>query len=182
MAEKGAIARPYAQAVFELAHESGQLRPWSDLLQAAAATVSNEDVARIIHDPATDEDALLGLIVDISIKAAVQADVAQARNFLRLLAANDRLPLLPEIAEQFDVLKADAENRIDVTLTAASAVDQAQQDRIAAALKQRLGREVNLNFELDEKLIGGARLQADDLVIDGSVRAGLAKLASALMN
>jgi len=80
----------------------------------------------------------------------------------------------------FDALKADTENRVEVLLTAASPVDEAQQGRITAALKKRFGRDVSLTFELDESLIGGARLQADDLVIDGSVSTGLAKLASTL--
>jgi F-type H+-transporting ATPase subunit delta len=103
-------------------------------------------------------------------------------NMLRLLAENGRLDVLPEIAELFDKLKADVENSIDVTLTAAAQVDEAQQRSIVEALQRRFGRKVNLNFKLDEQLIGGARLQANDLIIDGSVRTGLAKLASALTN
>jgi F-type H+-transporting ATPase subunit delta len=67
-----------------------------------------------------------------------------------------------------------------VTLTAASPVDEGQQAKIIEALKKRFGRDVSLTFELDENLIGGARLQADDLVIDGSVSAGLVKLATTL--
>jgi F-type H+-transporting ATPase subunit delta len=91
-----------------------------------------------------------------------------------------RFTALPEISVAFDGLKAETENRVEVTLTAASPVDEATQAHIVEALKQRFGREVSLSFELDETLIGGARLQADDLVIDGSVRAGLDKLATAL--
>jgi F-type H+-transporting ATPase subunit delta len=89
---------------------------------------------------------------------------------------------LPEIARAYDVRKTEVENRVAVTLTAASAVDQAQQANIIAALKKRFGRDVTLRVELDENLIGGARLQADDLVIDGSVRTGLDKLATVLAN
>ena len=82
----------------------------------------------------------------------------------------------------FDELKADVENSIDVVLTAAAPVDDVQRAKIKDALKQRFGRDVNLHFKLDESLIGGARLQAGDLVIDGSIRTGLAKLASTLTN
>ena len=95
---------------------------------------------------------------------------------------NKRLLALPEIAATFDALKADVENRVDVTLTTATAIDSAQQEIFVAALKKRFGRDVNLTVELDESLIGGAKLQADDLVIDGSVSTGLAKLTSSLMN
>ena len=95
---------------------------------------------------------------------------------------NKRLLALPEIAATFDALKADVENRVDVTLTTATAIDSAQQEIFVAALKKRFGRDVNLKVELDESLVGGAKLQADDLVIDGSVSTGLAKLTSSLMN
>jgi F-type H+-transporting ATPase subunit delta len=89
---------------------------------------------------------------------------------------------LPEIAAAFDTLKAEIENRVEVTLVAASPVDEAQQAKIIEALKKRFGKDVSLKFQLDENLIGGARLQADDLVIDGSVSSGLAKLATTLTN
>ena len=89
---------------------------------------------------------------------------------------------LADIAVLFDKLKADVENSIDVVLTAAAPVDDAQQAKITEALKKRFAREVNLHFKLDENLIGGARLQAGDLVIDGSIRTGLDQLASSLTN
>jgi len=184
MAENAAIAQPYAKAVFELANEAGQLAPWSNVLQAAGAAVSEAEIVDLISAPGTDVDALVNVIADVAGQAGgLEAGAgSQVNNLLRLLAENKRLLVLPEIASAYDALKADVENRIDVTLTAATEVDAAAQDKIAAALKQRFGRDVNLTFELDESLIGGAKLQADDLVIDGSVSSGLAKLSSSLMN
>lgn len=186
MADNSLIARPYAQATFELAQESGELAAWSRLLHAAAAVVADADVERLIEAPDTRADELIGLINDVAAKQVAGEgggpDSQHAGNLIKLLAENGRLLALPEIAVQFDRLKSEVENRIDVVLTAASPVDEAQQAKIAASLKNRLGRDVNLQFQLDESLIGGARLQADDLVIDGSVRAGLDKLASTLTN
>ncbi len=182
MAENSAIARPYAQAIFELANESGQLTVWSDALHAAGAVVSDDQVAGLISAPGTDGDQLIQLIVDIAGKSADGLDVAKATNLVKLLAENGRLPVLPDIASFYDSLKAEVENRVEVTLVAASPVDDAQQAKIVAALKQRFGREVSLTFKLDESLIGGARIQADDLVIDGSVSTGLEKLATSLAN
>jgi F-type H+-transporting ATPase subunit delta len=101
-------------------------------------------------------------------------------NFLRVLAANQRLGVLSDISRRFDALKAEAENALAVTLTSATPVTEEQRARIAAALKKRFSREIRLNVELDETLIGGARLQVGDRVIDGSVRTGLDKLATAL--
>lgn len=184
MANDSGIARPYADAVFELARDAKQLRNWSELLHAAGQAVSDDAIRRLIDVPTTDIGALVELVIDVSREASNEdiADPVQFSNLLRLLAENGRLTTLPKVAELFDKLKADVENRVNVLLTAAAPVDDETKARISAALKQRFGREINLNFQLDENLIGGARLQADDLVIDGSVRTGLQKLASALLN
>jgi F-type H+-transporting ATPase subunit delta len=182
MAENSAIARPYAQAVFELANEAGQLDSWSDALHAAGAVVSDPQVIGLIGAPGTDSGKLIALICDVTAKAAAGIDAAKLNNLVRLLNENSRLPALPDIASAYDSLKAQAENRVEVTLTAASPVDDAQQATIIEALKKRFGRDVSLSFELDENLIGGARLQANDLVIDGSVSTGLEKLATTLAN
>jgi F-type H+-transporting ATPase subunit delta len=184
MAENRGIARPYADAAFELARDTSALGLWSNWLHVAAVTVGDTAVAALIDRPHTDKEKLVELICGICRDAGSDsnADMKRLSNLLRLLAENGRLLVLPEIADLFDKLKADVENSVDVVLTAATQVDQAQQDKITAALKRRFGREVNLHFQLDEKLIGGARLQADDLVIDGSVRTGLEKLSSALAN
>ena len=183
MAEKSSIARPYAEAAFALAREAGQLSGWSESLHAAGYAVADEALAHMIDTPATDDTVVVDIIADVC-KQAVTAPVDAGRmlNLLKLLAENGRLLILPEIAEQFDKLKADVENSIDVVLTAAAPVDDVQQEKIITALKKRFGRDINLLFKLDENLIGGARLQVDDLVIDGSIRTGLEKLSSALTN
>jgi F-type H+-transporting ATPase subunit delta len=184
MADESGIARPYAEAVFELARDANQLGNWSGLLHAAGRVVSDDDIRRLIGAPKTDIGALVELVIDVSREASAEdiADPVQLSNLLRLLAENGRLTALPKIAELFDKLKADVENTVNVVLSAAAPVDDETKARIAAALKRRFGREINLHFQLDENLIGGARLQADDLVIDGSVRTGLQKLASTLLN
>lgn len=184
MADNSSIARPYADAVFELAREGGQLASWSELLHTAAEVVCDDDVQRLIEAPKSDLGALVELIVSVCNAASGEAspNAGQFANLLKLLAENGRLLVLPTIAELFDRRKADVENKINVVLTAAAPVDDEKQARISVALKRRFGRDVNLQFELDENLLGGARLRADDLVIDGSVRTGLQKLASSLIN
>ena len=123
-----------------------------------------------------------GIKLDVIEFAVLIHLLKKLTNLIKLLAENGRLVALPDIASAYDSLKAEVENRVEVTLIAASPVDDAQQAKIVEALKKRFGRDVSLTFELDENLIGGARLQADDLVIDGSVSAGLEKLATTLAN
>ncbi len=89
---------------------------------------------------------------------------------------------LPEIAAQFDALKAEAENKVKATLVSATAVDAAVAERVKQALKKRLGREVELSLEVDPSLIGGAIVRAEDMVIDGSVRTRLEQLARAMVS
>ena len=127
MAENAAIARPYAQAVFELAQDAGQLAEWSDVLHAAGAVVSDPQVAGLIGAPGTDSDKLVGMIADIAGRAA-SADQAKVANLVKLLAENGRLQALPEIASAYDSLKAEVENRVEVTLVAASQVANRHND------------------------------------------------------
>ena len=89
---------------------------------------------------------------------------------------------LPEIADHFDALKANVENTVDVTVTSAVPLSAAQKKTVAKALKERLGREVNLATEIDENLIGGAVISAGDVVIDGSLRSRLEGLSNALIS
>ena len=185
MADTESVARPYAKAVFELARESNQLAAWSALLANAASAAASTELQQLLELPGADLDQAARAIAEVCGKDSAAGELAangQALNFLRLVAENRRLEALPDIAAVFEQLRADVENTVDVTLRAATQVDEAQQARMAAALKNRFGRDVRLHFVLDPSLIGGARLQADDHVIDGSVTTRLAKLASALVH
>ena len=173
MAEKSTIARPYAEAVFELAQASGQLAQWSDMLQAVNMVVCNEDMQGLIGNTSVGKAQLADLIVDVA--GAVLNE--QGKNLVKLLAENRRLGVMAEIVEQFEVLKAEAEKTIEAEITAASEVSAAQQAKIAAQLKARLGREVSLRCRVDESLLGGAIIKAGDLVIDGSISGQLNKLS-----
>ena len=184
MADNNTIARPYAQAAFELAHESGELAAWADGLSVAGELLADGQVAVFLSNPALDNDKRLEFLTGLfgNAKATVLAGKdRKGTNFLKLLLEYRRVNVLPEIAAHFEALKADVENTVDVTVTSASALSSAQQKQIAKALQTRLGRDVNLDTEIDENLIGGAVIKAGDIVIDGSLRARLEGLANALI-
>lgn len=186
MADHGIVARPYAQAVFELARADGQLGAWSQFLQLATVLVTDPAVGRRLDTPGANLAELAGAIADICREklgnpAPLAAGAAsEGANFLKLLVENRRLGALPDIVRHFEALRAEAENSLEVTLTTASAVSDEQRGRLSDALKQRFGRDIRLTVELDPGLIGGARLKVGDRVIDGTVRTGLDKLATAL--
>lgn len=183
MADNNTIARPYAQAVFELAREAGELEGWSEALDVAGQLLADGQVTAYLSDPAFNNEQRLEFLAGLFAKAGVSLLGGQDKkgsNFLKLLLEYGRTAALPEIAAHFETLKAEIENIVDVTVTSASAISEAQRDTISKALRARLGRDVHIATAIDENLIGGAVIKAGDVVIDGSLRARLEGLATAL--
>ena len=176
MAEKVILARPYARAAFEAAREHKDFERWSEMLAAAATTVADQRVVKLLSSPRVQLTDLVEFVA-----AASGAD-ERGRNFLSTLAQNRRLGVLPEVAALYEELRAEIENITDVHVTSAVQLDEAQRTRLAAALKKRLKREVRLHCAVDAGLIGGAVVRAGDFVIDGSLKARLERLASQIMH
>lgn len=177
MAELITIARPYARAAFETARdESDGLSRWSGMLALLAGIAEDERVQTALASPALDSDRKVALFLEL---AGDQLDKSGS-NFVRLLGANGRLEVLPDIAAVYEELRAEAEETVEAELISAFEVDDEERDRVAAALGRRLGREVSLTYRVDESLLGGSVIRAGDLIIDGSARSKLDKLAVAL--
>ena len=175
MAQAITLARPYARAAFEVAHAAGTLDAWSQALAFAARVAADPRVAALLGDPRLSHaDAVVLLSPE-------EASESFAR-FLALLADNRRLALLPEIAGLYEELRAEAERVVKATVTSAAALPAGELDKIKAALRQRFGREVDVQTAVDESLIGGAVIDAGDVVIDGSLRTKLERLGAALAN
>lgn len=175
MAEKATIARPYARAAFEHAREAGNLAGWSKLLAVGAEVASDPRVEPLFGNPAVGSERLVELVSGVAGAGGLEVD-AGGRNFLRVLADNHRLAVLPEIAAQYEVLRAEAESTVDVEVVTASALTPDQRDRLGQALAQRFRRRVRLREAVDESLIGGALIRAGDLVIDGTLKGRLERL------
>ena len=176
MAEKVTIARPYAKAAFAYAEQQKALARWSELLAAAAAFVQDASVARLLSSPSVSPQQLADLVADGSGLQPKES----ARNFISTLAENRRLGFLPEIAAMYETLRADAENVADVQVTSAVPLDEAQRTRLTSALKLRLKRDVRLHCDVDASLVGGAIVRSGDLVIDGSLKGRIERLAVAM--
>ena len=170
------LARPYAKAAFEYALTHKALAKWSEMLATTSAVSQAEKIQQLLHSPGLTTAQQADAFVDVCDKELDK----QGANFIRALASNKRLTLLPLIAELFELLKAEQEKSIDVTITSALELSGDQQDKLAKALSKRLGRDVNVVNEVDEELIGGLVIKAGDLVIDGSIRAKLHRLADAM--
>lgn len=169
------LARPYARAAFELARDSGQLAEWSRKLAISAAIAGDARVRGLIGDPHLDTAQLHGLFMPDG-----EAQGTPFAAFVGELATHRRLPALPDIATLFDELKREHEKVLKVTLRTAVPVEAAQGDALRAALERRFGRKIELDTVIDESVVGGALIDAGDVVIDGSVRGRLERLSHAI--
>ncbi|HEY6774462.1 MAG TPA: F0F1 ATP synthase subunit delta [Oxalicibacterium sp.] len=175
MAELATIARPYAEALFRVA-KAANLAAWSDLVSEMAQVAANPDVQSLAHNPKVSDDQISSVFL-----AALKSPVgAEAKNFVDMLAQNDRLTLLPEIAEQFHALKNAQEGAADAEITSAFELSQAQVTDLIASLEKKFGRKLNPTVTVDNTLIGGVRVVVGDEVLDTSVRAKLQQMHVAL--
>jgi F-type H+-transporting ATPase subunit delta len=176
MAERITTARPYAKAIFALARKGNTLANTAAGLTLAARVVADPRVSPLLGSPHVTPAQLAELVTGV---AGTSLD-ENGRNFINLLAQNRRLGFLPEIAALFEQMKAEVENAVDVEVTAAVPLTSDQESRYAAALQKKLGRSVRLHTKVDGSLLGGAVLKAGDLVIDGSIKGRLERMATEL--
>ncbi len=176
MAERATIARPYAKAAFEYARAANASAPWSRGLKTAAEIVADKRVAPLTKSPQWSAADLGNLIADV---AGSDLD-ARMQNFVSILAENHRLLLLPEIAAHYEELRSEVENTVDVEVISAIPLNGEQQQKLGAALSARLKRKVRMQNSVDATLLGGAVVRAGDLVIDGSLKGRLERLATDL--
>jgi len=176
MAESTTVARPYAQAVFQRARETQSLDRWSTALSVAAAVATDADMQQLIDSPKLTEQQLADMFAEVCGEGLGN----EGRNLVRLLAENRRLTVLAEIANLYEQFRSEAEGAVQAQLISAFPASEEQRAEIVAALKKRLGRDIQLEAITDSTLLGGAVIRAGDLVIDGSVRGKLARLATAL--
>ncbi len=175
MSQALTLARPYARAAFALARDAGAdgFATWSRALTLAAGIAIDPRVASLLRNPMLSDDDAVALL-------SPTEDVGHFSGFLALLAENRRLVLLPEISGLYEGLRNEAERVVNVMVTSASELPPGEIETIKAALRKRLGCDVEIDTAIDPSLIGGAIIDAGDVVIDGSLKGKLGRLAAAL--
>jgi F-type H+-transporting ATPase subunit delta len=176
MAETITIARPYAEAVFQLADKAGELAKWSEALARMAGIAANPDMLQAMGNPRLTADQLYGLFASL----AGEAMFAQSQNLVRVLIENRRLSLVPEIRDLFEDLKNEREGIVEAQITSAFPLEGALLATLVADLEKRFKRRIQPIVTVDPGLIGGVCVQVGDEVIDGSVRGKLASMIVAL--
>ena len=176
MAELITVARPYAQAAFRSALEANNLTGWSDMLQLAAAVVSNAQMAALLGNPKVSAKEKVDLFH--SITADKLNDVMT--NLVNLLIENHRAVLLAPISTQFDTLKREHDKMLKAHIVSAFPMADADKNDLVQALAKKYGRSVEAEVSVDASLIGGVRIQIGDEVIHASTRDTLDQMAIAL--
>jgi F-type H+-transporting ATPase subunit delta len=169
------LARPYARAAFELARSQDALGAWAGKLAFAAQVAADPRVTTLFGDPRVAQAELVALV-----QPEGEAADSPFASFVRVLAENHRLPVLPEIGALFEALKQEAERVLKVNVRSATPIDTTEAAKLKDALKKRFGRDIEIEQSIDAGMLGGAIIDAGDIVIDGSVRGRLARLGQAL--
>ncbi len=175
MAESLTIARPYAEAAFKIARETDTLPAWSDALSRLATVAATPVAHELARNPQVDATRVAALIAD-----AAGSLSAEQRSFVQVLAENDRLDVLPEVADRFEALRNEHEGVVDARISSAFPLSDAQLDEIVGALQAKYGSKVKASVNVDADLIGGVSIRVGDEVMDASVRGKLAQLAGVL--
>ena len=177
MAELLTLARPYAKAAFTYASEQGATDNWSNALQVLSAAVQDEAFSAYLNRPELTPAEKVGVFA----KVLGEDQTAAVSNFLTLLADNDRLVLLPEIAAEYELLKSQGNNTLDVEVESAFPMTATQEQTLAQALEKRFNSTVTVSVEVKPELIAGVVIRAGDQVIDDSALNKLEKMRTRLL-
>ncbi|WP_374404267.1 F0F1 ATP synthase subunit delta [Niveibacterium sp.] len=177
MAENVTVARPYAEAAFKLAREANALEAWAQALARLAAVAGEPRIRDSLGDPRVTADQAARVFVEVAGDLT-----ADQKNFVNVLAENERLTVLPEILSLFTAQKDAHEGVKDALVSSAFPIDAATLARLVADLENRFKAKVKATVQIDPELIGGVKIAVGDEVIDASVRGKLAAMAAALQN
>ena len=176
MAELSTIARPYAEAAFELARDRNALPQWSRMLGLVASVAADPRMQGALASPKLGDAEKESLLLSVTGEG-LDAD---ARRFVRVLIESDRIGLSREIAEIFEKRRNEAEGVARATIESAMPVSDDELAQLKASLERKLGRKVEAKVVVNERLIGGARITIGDTVIDDSVLGKLTAMKNQL--
>ena len=176
MAEIATVARPYAEALFKAARERDSLGATAEGLAFVAAAANDPQMRSALSNPKVTAQQKKELFSAV----AGERMGNELGNLVALLVDGHREVLIGSIAEQFDELKREHEKVVRARITSAQPLDDAQRAEIVNALEKRYGKKVEAELDVDPQLLGGARVQVGDQVINASVRDALAQMAAAL--
>lgn len=206
MADLSTLARPYAKAAFDYAHEHGVANAWEDFLFIASTIVNDKSFHGMLENPAIAADQKVAALVDLYDTQVADATgdtpfkqllsatsthrqgesveypkvSAALKNFISQLAQQERLALLPEVYEHFRRHKTRAQKQVDAYVTSAYPLTDTQRALFQTRLAASLNAEVVLHESVDPSLLAGATIKIGDKIVDDSMRGKLKQLKTQL--
>ena len=174
MAELATIARPYAEALFQVSRaDLAATQSWLDSLAGAAG---NDELLQFAANPKVNASQVFHIVTSVLKNPLPE----RGTNFLRTVIDNERLAALPEVARQFRQLANSVSGSSDALIQSAFPIGQGELAELVGTLEKRFGRKLEPMVEVDPLLIGGVRVVVDDEVLDTSVKARLEQMKMAL--
>ena len=185
MADNNTTARPYAQAIFDIAKDTGTIELWAEGLILAKEIFKDSHLNDFLSKPSLSPEQKLKFISKLFSEITDETMIFSGdddcgNNLIKLLIENSRISVFPEISEHFNSLKSELENSVNVTVSSAVPLSEDQKLALEEVLKKRFESEIYLQTEIDETLVGGAIIRTGDVVIDGSLRASLSGLSNVI--
>lgn len=177
MADLTTIARPYAKAAFDFAVEKDTVGQWLEMITFIGQVASNDTVVKMLKATTSATE-----MADLFIKVGGEQLNENGQNFIKVMAQNERLSVLPEVSELFALYHDEYLKQVEADVTSATELSDVQQADLATSLEKRLARKVQLNCSIDKSLIAGVVIRVGDLLIDGSIRGKLNRLSNQLQS
>lgn len=172
------ITERYASALFELALSEKKLGPVEkDLERFDAMLKGSDDLSRLVTSPVFSADEQFAAVDGLLNKSKISGLVG---NFIRVIAKNRRLSVMPQMLSAFRRLVADHKGEASAEVTVAKALTAAQTKELKAALKSVVGKDVAIDATVDPSLLGGMIVKIGSRQIDTSLRTKLSSLKLAL--
>jgi len=172
------VGARYAHALFELADEANAVvAAETDLKALKTMSAESVDLRRLIASPAFTAEDKGRALKAIADKAGFHG---LTKNFLGLLAANNRVSALPAVIRAFDRLAAERRGAVAAEVTTAITLTQAQHKAISAALKQAFGKDPEISATVDPTILGGLKIKVGSKLFDASLKSRLDQLKFAL--
>lgn len=174
---KGAVARRYAEAVFDLGVQEGTLDRWLSDLRLIAEAYSNRRLSFILRQPRVPFTRKEAIVRDLLEKQVTPQALALAL----LLVERELVEVGPKVAEAFEQKLDDYRGQAKATVTTAIPMDERQLQEVASYLQAITGKKITLETKVDPAILGGLVAQIGDTLIDGSVRRRLAQLREQIL-
>lgn len=175
MEGKTTIARPYAQAIFEVACADGKVTEWLEMLRLLETILTDKNMQRVIVDPKFSATILADVVLDICGKKISK----KMQNLVKILANAKRFSFISEICTLYDQLRTTSEGIVKINIASAYDLSPKQKIGIVEMMSKRTGSKMEIdNCIIDDSLIGGVVIRTGDKVIDASIKGRLQAMSN----